>query len=46
LVSQDEDGKVWLSYNTPAYMQSRHGLPTELMANISVIGTLVAFVAE
>src|ERR1700688_2624652 len=26
LVSEDAAGKVWISYNAPAYLQSRHGL--------------------
>jgi uncharacterized protein (DUF302 family) len=29
--------KVWISYNTPAYLAKRHGLPPELMSNIAVI---------
>src|ERR1700683_1329776 len=27
LVWQDTAGKVWISYNAPAYLQARHGLP-------------------
>jgi uncharacterized protein (DUF302 family) len=23
------DGKVWISYNSPAYLKVRHGLPEE-----------------
>ncbi|MGV6859301.1 MAG: DUF302 domain-containing protein [bacterium] len=26
LVSEDKDGQVWLSYNDPAYLASRHGI--------------------
>src|ERR1700756_646332 len=37
LVSQDAQGKVWLSYNSPAYLQARHGLPPELLPNIAVV---------
>ena len=28
LVWESSDGKVWLSYNSPAFLQQRHGLPT------------------
>src|ERR1700721_3726553 len=31
LAWQDEQGQVWLSYNTPEYLQERHGFPAELM---------------
>jgi uncharacterized protein (DUF302 family)/uncharacterized membrane protein YidH (DUF202 family) len=31
LVSEDANGKVWISYNAPAYLQARHGLPKELV---------------
>ncbi len=41
LVWEDEQGKVWLSYNKPEYLKERHGLPDELLKNISVIGELV-----
>lgn len=35
LAWEDEQGKVWLSYNTPEYLQQRHGFPVELMKNIA-----------
>lgn len=41
LAWQDENGKVWLSYNSPAYLQQRHQIREELMKNIAVIGVLV-----
>ena len=28
-------GKVWLSFNSPEYLQQRHGVPRQLMANIA-----------
>ncbi len=37
LVSEDADGKVWISYNDPAYLAARHGLPAELLHNIAVL---------
>jgi uncharacterized protein (DUF302 family)/uncharacterized membrane protein YidH (DUF202 family) len=46
LVSEDAAGKSWISYNAPAYLQSRHALPTELLPNIAVIEALAAKAAE
>jgi uncharacterized protein (DUF302 family) len=46
LVWQDAQGKVWLSYNSPAYPQARHGLSAELLPNIAVIEALAAKVGE
>jgi len=46
LVWQDAKGKVWLSYSSPQYLQQRHALPEELLANIAVIETLAAKAAE
>ncbi len=40
LAWQDEQGQVWLSYNSPEYLQGRHGFPAELMKNIAGIGGL------
>jgi uncharacterized protein (DUF302 family) len=34
LVWQDEDGKVWLSYNSPNYLKERHAIPDNLLQNI------------
>jgi uncharacterized protein (DUF302 family) len=46
LAWQDEQGKVWLSYNSPEYLQQRHGFPMELMKNIAVIGGLIQKAVE
>ena len=46
LISEDIEGKVWLSYNSPQYLQSRHGLPAQLTQNIRVVGQLVQLAAE
>ncbi len=46
LVSEDGDGKVWISYNDPAYLQARHGLPQELVRNIAVVQGLAAKAGE
>ena len=41
LAWQDEQGQVWLSYNSPEYLQQRHGFPMELRKNIGVVGGLI-----
>jgi uncharacterized protein (DUF302 family) len=46
LIWEDAQGKVWVTYNSPAYLQERHGLPAELLPNISVIEALAKTVAE
>ena len=42
LVSQDNEGKTWISYNTPDYLQQRHGFPAELMPNIAAVKALAS----
>ena len=46
LVAEDAQGKVWLSYNSPEYLEERHGLPPNLLPNIAVIETLAAKAGE
>jgi uncharacterized protein (DUF302 family)/uncharacterized membrane protein YidH (DUF202 family) len=46
LVWQDAGGTVWISYNSPQYLQQRHRLPAELLSSISVVATLAAKAAE
>jgi uncharacterized protein (DUF302 family)/uncharacterized membrane protein YidH (DUF202 family) len=46
LVAEDAQGKVWVSYNSPEYLQQRHGLPADLLQNIAVVGTLAEKAAE
>ncbi|HEY4330191.1 MAG TPA: DUF302 domain-containing protein [Phycisphaerae bacterium] len=46
LVSQDADGKVWISYNSPDYLRDRHHIPPELMSNIAVVSALAQKAAE
>jgi uncharacterized protein (DUF302 family) len=46
LVAEDEGGKVWVSYNSPEYLQQRHGVPEELIKNIAMVGALVAKAVE
>ena len=42
LVWEDDQGKVWVSYNTPEYLAERHGLPQNLLPNIAFVETLAA----
>jgi len=42
LVWEDAQGKAWISYNSPAYLQARHKLPPELLKNIAVVEALAA----
>jgi uncharacterized protein (DUF302 family) len=46
LVWEDGQGKVWISYNDPEYLMERHGVPANLLPNISVVETLAAKAAE
>jgi uncharacterized protein (DUF302 family) len=46
LVWEDSQGKVWASYNSPAYLQERHGVPQELMQNLAAVETLAAKAGE
>jgi uncharacterized protein (DUF302 family) len=46
LVWEDKAGKVWVSYNSPAYLQQRHEVPNELMQNIALVETLAAKAGE
>jgi uncharacterized protein (DUF302 family) len=46
LVREDAQGRVWVSYNSPAYLQERHGLPPDLIENIAVVETLATKATE
>jgi len=46
LVAEDGQDKVWISYNSPGYLQQRHNLPHDLLQNIAVVETLAAKAAE
>jgi uncharacterized protein (DUF302 family) len=41
LIWQDVEGKVWLSYNDPEYLRRRHGIPDDVVKNISGLGGLL-----
>jgi uncharacterized protein (DUF302 family) len=46
LIWEDAQGKVWVSYNSPSYLQERHGLPEDLLRNIRIVETLAAEAAQ
>jgi uncharacterized protein (DUF302 family) len=46
LVAEDGNGKTWISYNSPEYLQERHGFPAELLENIAAISTLAVKATE
>jgi uncharacterized protein (DUF302 family) len=46
LIAEDAAGKVWISYNTPAFLQQRHNLPANLLPNIAVIEALASNAAQ
>ena len=45
LVAEDDEGKVSISYNSVQFLAERHGVPPELMKNLSVIDALAAAAA-
>ena len=46
LVAQDADGKVSVTYNSPEYLQNRHGVPGELIKNLAGAGAVIAKAVE
>jgi uncharacterized protein (DUF302 family) len=46
LIWEDDQGKVWVSYNTTEYLAERHNLPPHLTENIAIIATLAGNIAE
>jgi uncharacterized protein (DUF302 family)/uncharacterized membrane protein YidH (DUF202 family) len=46
LIWEDNQDKVWISYNSPEYLQERHGIPQELLPNIAVVQTLATKAGE
>jgi uncharacterized protein (DUF302 family) len=45
LVWEEDDGTVWVGYNAPGYLAERHGVPTDLLANVRAVETLAAIAA-
>jgi uncharacterized protein (DUF302 family) len=46
LVWEDGQKKVWLSYNSPEYLQERHDIPQALLQNIAAIKVLATSAVE
>jgi len=46
LVWEDAQGKVWVSFNAPEYLQQRHGVPADLVKNIAGVGALLEKAVE
>src|SRR5580704_2768677 len=45
LVWEDAGGKVWITYNSAAYLQARHNLLPELTRNLAVVEALASSAA-
>jgi uncharacterized protein (DUF302 family) len=45
LIAEDEQKKVWVTYNSAEYLAERHSLPPELLKNVAFIEGLVAGIA-
>jgi uncharacterized protein (DUF302 family) len=41
LAWEDEDGKVWLAYNSPELLHERHGVSAELTSKLNPVGALL-----
>jgi uncharacterized protein (DUF302 family) len=41
LVAEDDQGRVWVTYNGAKYLKERHGVPPDLIKNIAGAGTLI-----
>jgi len=46
LLSEDDAGKVWISYNSAQFLAERHGAPAELMSVLAAVEGLAAAVAD
>jgi uncharacterized protein (DUF302 family) len=46
LVAEDEEGNVWVSYNSPEYLANRHGLAENLLQNLAFVEGLATTVTE
>jgi uncharacterized protein (DUF302 family) len=46
LVWEDESNKVWVTYNSPKYLQERHGVPADLIKNIGGASALIEKAVE
>ncbi len=46
LVWEDSQGKVWISYNTPAYLEERHQVPPTVMQPLMAVEAIAAAAAK
>jgi len=46
LIWEDDEGRTQVSYNSPAYLQERHGLAPELIAGVAAVAALAAEAGE
>jgi uncharacterized protein (DUF302 family) len=46
LVSEDDEGTVWVWYNSPQYLGARHGLPEGLLKNVSGVAGIAESVVS
>jgi uncharacterized protein (DUF302 family) len=46
LVWEDAQQKVWISYNSPEYLQERHGVPQQFVQNLAVVEALAQNAGE
>jgi uncharacterized protein (DUF302 family) len=46
LIWEDDQGTAWVSYNSPEFLQRRHGVPSDLLRNIAVIESLATAATE
>jgi uncharacterized protein (DUF302 family) len=46
LIYEDAQSTVQVCYNTPEYLQQRHGLPQDLLPNIAIVESLATKAAE
>jgi uncharacterized protein (DUF302 family) len=45
LVAEDDQGKVWISYNSSEYLGERHGLAPPMLQNIAFVEALATAAA-
>ena len=46
LAFEDAEGRTWVAYNDPKYLQRRHGFPEVLIKNIAALGVLAQAAAS
>ena len=46
LIWEDADGKVWFTYNDPAWIAERHGLGAASAPAVTATGTLLGAIAQ